>query len=141
VFALDVDPGGRRVYLMGYLRTSGTSLTRTTALFAETGELAWDTRSQTATDDGSGAWISASSDRRVVFAAGSLSRTHSSPQFAVGAYNARTGARTWREGYKSDIDQYPAAFAISPDDSLVFVAGRIGYQRAAEFLTVAFSAP
>jgi outer membrane protein assembly factor BamB len=140
VFALDVDPGGRRVYLMGYLRTSGTSLTRTTALFAETGELAWDTRSQTATDDGSGAWISASSDRRVVFAAGSLSRTHSSPQFAVGAYNARTGARTWREGYKSDVDQYPAAFAISPDDSLVFVAGRIGYQRAAEFLTVAFSA-
>jgi outer membrane protein assembly factor BamB len=141
VFALGVDPGGRRVYLMGYPGTSGTGLTRTTALFAETGELAWDTRKRTAWGESSGAWISASSDRRVVFAAGSLSRPHSSPQFGVGAYKARTGARTWREGYKSGDDQYPAAFAINPDESLIFVAGRIGYTRAAEFLTVAFSVP
>jgi outer membrane protein assembly factor BamB len=141
VFALAVDPSGRRVYLMGY-RTGGGPDTRTAALVAGTGRLVWATRSQTATNV-SGAWISVSSDKRVVFEAGSLSfPTHSSNRFAVGAYSSRTGERSWKEAYgESERDQFPAAFDISPNGRLIFVAGRIGYQRAAEFLTVAFSTP
>ena len=133
VFALAVEPSGRRLFLMGR---------RTKAVKAETGSLIWETRSPTATL-ASGAWINVSSDGRFVYEAGSLSLGNRyRDRFAVGAYRSTTGRRVWKDWYdQSARNQFPAAFGVTPDDSLIFVAGRMGYQRAAEFLTVAFSLP
>lgn len=135
-FSLAIDPGGRRLYATG--KTTPGYANETTAFATSTGTTLWSIRGKVRPAE-TGAWISVSSDGRSVYVGGSVI-DHDKEQFAVGASRAPTGMELWETAFgEPHRDQLPYAFAVSPDERLVFIAGRIGYQKAADFLTVAFS--
>jgi DNA-binding beta-propeller fold protein YncE len=83
---------------------------------------------------GFGASLAVSPDRSVVYVTGATTRTSGAraEDYATVAYNAATGAMIWEARYQGTVI-HPGpvpSIAVSPNGSMVFVAGELGGRRA-----------
>lgn len=125
--SLGVSPNGSTMFVTGVGGGGfNPGFYETQAREVSTGALVW---SRTCcTSEGSGSLIAASPDGSAVFTSGYLANNEGTDAYATVSYGAATGTEHWEATYsgphptRGAVD--PAAIAVSPDGSKVFVTGQ-----------------
>jgi DNA-binding beta-propeller fold protein YncE len=143
-----VSPDGSRVFVTGsysyVVRHTFANRLVTIAYAAPSGARLW-----TATYRGPGdqdafpVAIAVSPDGSRVFVIAAAKSPNAESQFATASYDAATGTAVWTARYQDmpGVSASPAAMAVSPDGSQVFVAGASGANTTgSKYLTVTYQA-
>jgi DNA-binding beta-propeller fold protein YncE len=145
--SLVVGPNNSRVYVTGYSTdASGGADYATVAINASNGHRLWAKRyDDAAHGDDRATAIALSPDGTKLFVTGE-SGSATNHDFMTIAYDAATGALLWLHRFDGPAggDDVPAAVAVNPDGSAVYVAGSVtnatgGGPQNLDFATVAYS--
>jgi putative pyrroloquinoline-quinone binding quinoprotein len=124
--SVSVSPTGARVFVTGFsARADGSGNDFATVAYnAATGVQLWVTRYGTPASDNAAIAVTVSPSGGRIFVTGSSLQAGQYDYVTVG-YNARTGTQVWLSRYNGtgNGDDIPAAMAISPTGSKVFVTG------------------
>ncbi len=143
--AVTVSPGGRSVYVTGGStgRTSRSDFA-TIAYNAATGAARWVGRyNGPGNFDDAGVSLGVTPGGRTLVVTGYSWGVGTNRDYATIAYNAATGTALWTKrylgtpGYSGDT---PAALALSPDGSTVYVTGASDSTTSTDYGTVAYAA-
>src|SRR5262249_52343533 len=141
-----VSRDGRRVYITGWARSSGSDPAdyETVAYVAATGAQLW-----AATYDLPGFLVDVADHVRVSpdgtrrFVTGWSSTLATGFDYATVAYDAATGSQVWVARYDGPVnkDDSPTGLGVSPDGTKVFVTGgSVGSDGNNDFTTIAYDA-
>ena len=124
--AVAASPDGSKVFVTGLNGASSPhEFYGTVAYDSDTGARVWTASYRGPAGNNSPAAIAVSPDGSKVFVTGSSGTVGANTiDYATVAYEAATGARLWTAHYYGPAgDSLPAAIAVSPDGSALFVTG------------------
>jgi hypothetical protein len=125
-----VSPDGTAVFVTGASAGapgSGREDYATVGYNAVTGATLWERRYDGPAGDNAAKAVAVSPDGSTVYVTGESKGPGTGMDYATVAYNAATGAQRWASRYNDpgNLDDDPAAVAVSPATGNVFVTGNI----------------